>query len=115
MFSLAAIAGIGVLTWVGRWYRERLAANARRGGKASAGGHNLPRGRVISTIVILIVLIFSKFFYMASFNSYYTFYLMDRFHVSVQTSQLCLFVFLGSVATGTLVGGPSATGSGARR
>lgn len=105
-FSIAAVAGIGVLSWVGRWYRARLAASGRRGGKAGAGGHTLARGRVVATIAILIVLIFSKFFYMASFNSYYTFYLMDRFHVSVQTSQLCLFVFLGSVATGTLVGGP---------
>lgn len=105
-FSLAALAGIGVLTWVGRWYRARLAAAGRRGAKAGGTGQRLPRAKVVATIAILIVLIFSKFFYMASINSYYTFYLMDRFHVSVQTSQLCLFVFLGSVATGTLVGGP---------
>lgn len=105
-FSLAALAGIGVLAWVGRWYRARLAAAGRRGARASATGRTLARGKIVATIAILIGLIFSKFFYMASFNSYYTFYLMDRFHVSVQTSQLCLFVFLGSVATGTLVGGP---------
>ncbi|MDP4022850.1 MFS transporter [Methylobacterium sp. NEAU 140] len=105
-FSLAALAGIAVLTWVGRWYRARLAATGRRGAKAGGAGHALPRGRVVATIAILIVLIFSKFFYMASFSSYYTFYLIDRFGVSVETSQLCLFVFLGSVATGTLVGGP---------
>ncbi len=105
-FSLAAIAGIGVLTWVGRWYRARLAAAPKRTGKAGGTGHALAHGRVVATIAILIVLIFSKFFYMASFNSYYTFYLIDRFGVSVQTSQLCLFVFLGAVATGTLVGGP---------
>jgi MFS transporter, FSR family, fosmidomycin resistance protein len=105
-FSLAALAGIGVLSWVGRWYRARLAAGARRGAKAAGAGQALTHGRVVVTIAILIVLIFSKFFYMASFNSYYTFYLIDRFGVSVQTSQLCLFVFLGSVAAGTLVGGP---------
>lgn len=104
-FSLAALAGIGVLAWVGRWYRARLAAG-KRGAKAGAALQTLGRGKIVGTIAILIVLIFSKFFYMASFNSYYTFYLIDRFHVSVQTSQLCLFVFLGSVATGTLVGGP---------
>ncbi len=105
-FSLAALAGIGVLAWVGRWYRARLAASGRRGAKGAGTAQRLARGKVVATIGILIVLIFSKFFYMASFNSYYTFYLIDRFHVSVQTSQLCLFVFLGSVATGTLVGGP---------
>jgi FSR family fosmidomycin resistance protein-like MFS transporter len=105
-FSVAAGAGIVVLTWVGRWYRARLASAGRRGAKATGASYTLPRTRIVVTITILIMLIFSKFFYMASFNSYYTFYLIDRFGVSVQTSQLCLFVFLGSVATGTLVGGP---------
>ncbi len=104
-FSLAALAGIGVLAWVGTWYRARLAA-AKRIAKAAVARQGLSHRRIAATIGILIVLIFSKFFYMASFSSYYTFYLIDRFHVSVQTSQLCLFVFLGSVATGTLVGGP---------
>ena len=105
-FSLAALAGIGVLTAVGRWYRAQLAGTGRRGSKATGAGHTHSRRRIAVTISILIVLIFSKFFYLASFNSYYTFYLIDRFHVSVQVSQLCLFVFLGSVALGTLVGGP---------
>lgn len=105
-FSLAALAGIVVLAWVGRWYRARLAVVGRKGARGAGAGQGLPRGRIVATVAVLTMLIFSKYFYMASFSSYYTFYLIDRFHVSVQTSQYCLFVFLGSVATGTLVGGP---------
>lgn len=68
--------------------------------------HNLSKNRVILSLGILLVLIFSKYFYMASMTSYYTFYLIDKFHVSVQQSQIYLFAFLGAVAAGTLIGGP---------
>jgi FSR family fosmidomycin resistance protein-like MFS transporter len=64
------------------------------------------RVRVIAALLILLVLIFSKYFYMASMSSYYTFFLIDKFHVSVQTSQMLLFLFLFAVASGTLIGGP---------
>jgi len=66
----------------------------------------LPRKKVISAIAVLVALVFSKYFYLASITSYYTFYLINRFHVSVQSSQLHLFAFLGAVAAGTLIGGP---------
>jgi FSR family fosmidomycin resistance protein-like MFS transporter len=68
--------------------------------------HGLSRNRVAFVITILMALIFSKFFYQASLSSYYTFYLIDKFHVSVETSQLMLFVYLFATAAGTLIGGP---------
>lgn len=107
LFALAALAGFVVLSLVGRWYRGRLArgaARGRRGGPVAPAV--LSRGRIVGTVAILLVLIFSKYFYMASFTSYYTFYLLHRFGVSVQEAQVYLFVFLGSVATGTVLGGP---------
>ncbi|KQT61126.1 Fosmidomycin resistance protein [Methylobacterium sp. Leaf456] len=106
-FGLAALTGIAVLSVVGRWYAGRLATAprvARTGSGAAAGP--LSRTRIVVTIAILLALIFSKFFYTASFASYYTFYLIHRFGVPVAQSQLYLFVFLGSVALGTLLGGP---------
>jgi FSR family fosmidomycin resistance protein-like MFS transporter len=66
----------------------------------------LSKGKVTFSLVILIILVFSKYFYMASLTSYYTFYLIDKFHVTVQQSQVYLFVFLFSVAAGTFIGGP---------
>ncbi|MGE7413706.1 MFS transporter [Methylobacterium tarhaniae] len=106
LFAVAALAGFVVLSLVGRWYRDRLRAGAARGKKGGAALRALPRGKVIATIAVLLVLIFSKYFYMASLSSYFTFYLMHRFGVSVQESQLYLFVFLGAVAAGTVAGGP---------
>ncbi|MFH6782373.1 MULTISPECIES: MFS transporter [Methylobacterium] len=106
LFALAALAGFVVLSLVGRWYRDRLAAGAARGKKGAGTGRALPRSRIVATIAVLLVLIFSKYFYMASLSSYFTFYLIHRFGVSVQESQLYLFVFLGAVAAGTVVGGP---------
>ncbi|OAS26764.1 Fosmidomycin resistance protein [Methylobacterium platani] len=106
LFALAALAGFVVLSLVGRWYRDRLAAGAGRAKKGGAAGRALPRSKVVATIAVLLVLIFSKYFYMASLSSYFTFYLIHRFGVSVQESQLYLFVFLGAVAAGTVAGGP---------
>lgn len=106
-FGLAALTGIGLLSGVGRWYAGRLAATPRVPQAAKASGPGaLSRTRVVATIAILLALIFSKFFYTASFSSYYTFYLIHRFGVPVAQSQLYLFVFLGAVAAGTLLGGP---------
>lgn len=106
LFAVAALAGFVVLSLVGRWYRDRLRAGAARGKKGGTGARALPRAKVVGTIGVLLVLIFSKYFYMASLSSYFTFYLIHRFGVSVQQSQLYLFVFLGAVAAGTVVGGP---------
>lgn len=106
-FSLAALLGIIVLGRVGVWYahRESRPKVARRG--AAEGEHErLPTRKVAVSVGILMALIFSKYFYLASITSYYTFYVITRFHVSVRTSQLLLFVFLGAVAAGTVAGGP---------
>lgn len=106
-FSIIALLAIVVLTYVGNWYKGYL-VKLRESVKtqAKAIGHNLSKGRVIFAISILLILIFSKYFYMASLTSYFTFYLIQKFDVSVQTSQVYLFVFLFSVAAGTLIGGP---------
>ncbi len=108
-FACAALLGIFVLTRVGHWYREhgarRLASLAHRAA-ARGEGHAQPSRRVVGAITVLLVLIFSKYFYLASITSYYTFYLISHFGVSVRSAQLYLFVFLGAVALGTIVGGP---------
>jgi MFS transporter, FSR family, fosmidomycin resistance protein len=104
-FGLAALLGIVVLWNVGRWYRAQRRANAKRPASAAALPM-LARSKVVGALAILIALVFSKFFYMASISSYYTFYLIHKFGVSVQSSQIYLFVFLGAVAAGTIAGGP---------
>jgi len=104
-FSLAALFGIVVLVGIGRWYganRALLKPKARAAGEADAPG----RAKVMWALGILGVLIFSKYFYLASLNSYFTFYLMDKFDLSVRSAQLYLFLFLAAVAFGTVAGGP---------
>jgi FSR family fosmidomycin resistance protein-like MFS transporter len=105
-FSVLALLGFFVQMRVSRWYKERLQHLQRTPAKHTAGIPGLSRRRVISAIAVLIALVFSKYFYLASFTSYYTFYLITRFHVGVRSSQIHLFAFLGAVAVGTLVGGP---------
>src|SRR3984957_8210844 len=105
-FSLVALVAIVVLTRVSRWYKPRLGYLKKRSTTHTDQEAGLSRGRVVSAIAVLIALVFSKYFYLASFTSYYTFYLMTRFHVGVRSSQIHLFVFLGAVAAGTLIGGP---------
>ncbi len=106
-FGLVAIIGIIVLVRIGNWYKEHLALRAKTKTSAAQTTHPaLPRPRIIISLIILLILIFSKYFYMASMSSYFTFYLIDKFHVSVQQSQIYLFIFLGAVAAGTFLGGP---------
>ena len=107
-FCLAALLAIIVLIRTGAWYQRNLALRTTPSRSPAAPAHTLPvsRSRVIAALLILLVLIFSKYFYMASMSSYYTFFLIDKFHVSVQTSQMLLFLFLFAVASGTLIGGP---------
>jgi len=105
-FTPAALLGITVLVWVGGWYKARLAHLKKRPARHAEHVVALPRKKVASAIAVLVALVFSKYFYLASITSYYTFYLINRFHVSVQSSQLHLFAFLGAVAAGTLIGGP---------
>lgn len=103
-FSLAALLGIFLLVRVGHWYRRKGLARIR-GGAARTAEAQLSRRRVTQAIAVLIALIFSKFFYMASMTSYFTFYLMSTFQVSVRSAQLHLFVFLAATAAGTIAGG----------
>jgi FSR family fosmidomycin resistance protein-like MFS transporter len=105
-FSAIALVAIAILTQVGRWYTAVLKRRAGRAASAGRGGHGLSRAKVTWSILILLALIFSKYFYLSSLTNYYTFYLIHQFHVSVQQSQVCLFVFLFSVAAGTIAGGP---------
>jgi FSR family fosmidomycin resistance protein-like MFS transporter len=106
-FALAAILGIFVLFQVAKWYKTNLAVRAAKSVKnITENQSHLSHGKVIFSIGILLVLIFSKYFYISSMTSYFTFYMIDKFHVNVQQSQLYLFIFLGAVAAGTLIGGP---------
>jgi MFS transporter, FSR family, fosmidomycin resistance protein len=106
-FSLAALMGIFVLGRVGVWYRQResLRKTARRA-PAQHESTGFTRGKIARSVAVLMALVFSKYFYLASITSYYTFYVISKFHVSVRDSQLLLFVFLGAVAAGTVAGGP---------
>ncbi|MDE1984869.1 MAG: MFS transporter [Gammaproteobacteria bacterium] len=103
-FALAALLAIIVLIQVGGWYRRHVAERVKR--TARAAGLYYPRKLVVRTIAVLMVLIFSKFFYLASISSYYEFYLIHHFGISVRNAQYLLFVFLAAVAAGTLIGGP---------
>lgn len=106
-FSLAALAGMILLTGVSMWAR-----NNRERWKQFSKKHDVDKppdisaARIVVSVTILMALLFSKFVYLASLTSYYTFYLMNKFKLSVESSQIHLFVFLGAVAAGTLIGGP---------
>jgi FSR family fosmidomycin resistance protein-like MFS transporter len=106
-FAPLALVAIVILSRVGAWYRH----TGRGRATAAAQAHRLapepllPRGRVRLSVAVLLVLIFSKFFYLASMTSYYTFYLIDRFSLTVRQAQIQLFLFQLAVAVGTLVGG----------
>ena len=103
-FSGIALLGILVLTWIARWYKAHMLAS--KGRRKALQAHGLPRQTVVIALVVLTILTFSKNAYMASISSYYTFFVIERFGVTVQQSQIMLFVFLGSVALGTVIGGP---------
>jgi FSR family fosmidomycin resistance protein-like MFS transporter len=104
-FSAAALLAIMVLTGVGIWYqRHRLSAKAKP--RRATSAVMLPRRQIGIALGVLGMLVFSKYIYLASLTSYYTFYLIQTFHVSVQSAQIHLFIFLGAVAAGTIIGGP---------
>ncbi len=105
-FCLIAVVGIIALYKIGLWYRDHLSVKSVGNITKETITHHLSKKRVIASLVILLILIFSKYFYLASITSYYTFFLIDKFHVSIQESQVYLFMFLGAVAAGTLIGGP---------
>jgi MFS transporter, FSR family, fosmidomycin resistance protein len=114
-FSLVALLGMVLLARIGAWAKKGWAERPKFHGiradgethPSAAGLHPaLPGKKIAFCLAVLITLMFSKYFYLASLISYYTFYLIHKFHVSLQTAQLHLFVFLGAVAAGTIIGGP---------
>jgi MFS transporter, FSR family, fosmidomycin resistance protein len=107
-FSAAALLAIFLLTSVSLWYSRHPAMAARRGRRTPAviPASPLPRGKVIGAITVILILLFSKNVYTSSLSSYYTFYLIQKFHLSIQNAQYMLFAFLGAVAAGTFAGGP---------
>ena len=105
-FSLAALLGIIILWRVGSWYKARQSEHAKKKSGAAEVAAPLSSRKVMFAIAILVALIFSKYFYLASLSSYYTFYLISKFHIPVRDAQLYLFLFLGSTAVGTFIGGP---------
>jgi MFS transporter, FSR family, fosmidomycin resistance protein len=105
-FAVLPLVAIGVLMIVGRWYKLHLPTFKQKIKSANAGNPQLSKSKVFWSILILLVLIFSKYFYLASMVSYLTFYMIAKFQVSVQHAQIFLFIFLFSVAAGTLLGGP---------
>jgi FSR family fosmidomycin resistance protein-like MFS transporter len=105
-FSLAALAGMVLLTGVSNWAKRHQSTWKKSSSTRDEVAPNLSTARITASIAILMALLFSKFVYLASLTSYYTFYLISKFHLSVQSAQIHLFVFLGAVAAGTLVGGP---------
>jgi MFS transporter, FSR family, fosmidomycin resistance protein len=110
-FTVLALMAVVLLTGVSRWYAAHRAQ--RRHGAATKGPTH-PRKVVVRTLVVLIIMLFSKVLYLASIGSYYTFYLIETFHVSIQQAQVILFVFLAAVAAGTFLGGPLTDRFGAK-
>ena len=115
-FSVAAFLGIFVLWRVGLWqvHHLRLIRHHKQSPSGTAAAA-IPRKTVVWSLAILVALIFSKYIYLVSLTNYYTFYLIERFHVSVQASQVYLFVFLFAVAAGTIIGGPVGDRIGRKR
>lgn len=105
-FSAGALLAIVVMLNISKWYRANMHRIKPKKAVQQLDQPRLSNGKVIFSLGILLVLIFSKYFYMASMTSYYTFYLMERFGISVQSSQVYLFIFLFAVAAGTFIGGP---------
>ena len=104
-FALAAVLASCIMLRVGEWYKAKIAYIAEHPAARVAPPPGLSRRRIMVSMGILVLLIFSKYFYTACITSYFTFFLIDKFGVSVQVSQLCLFAFLAAFAIGTVVGG----------
>jgi FSR family fosmidomycin resistance protein-like MFS transporter len=104
-FSLIALTGIVILTRVGVWYRRNL-HHARRPAAAHKKASSLPSRKVVMALAVLVALVFSKYFYLTSMTSYYTFFVIEKFHLSGSEPQYFLFLFLFAVAAGTIIGGP---------
>jgi FSR family fosmidomycin resistance protein-like MFS transporter len=112
-FALLAAVAISVLVYVSRWHSSHLAGLPRK--SAAPAVSPLSKGHVYGALAVLALLVFSKYIYMASLSSYYTFYLIDKFNVSVASAQMYLFLFLAAVAAGTFMGGPIGDRIGRKR
>lgn len=112
-FAALVVVAIAVLVRVSRWHRDHLASLPRKA--AAPALSPLSKGRVVGALAVLALLVFSKYIYMSSLTSYYTFYLIDKFGVSVASAQMYLFLFLAAVAAGTFMGGPIGDRIGRKR
>lgn len=111
-FSLVALLGIGLLTHVGHWYRGNM---SRLPARPAKGAPTMFTGKVYGALAILVVLIFSKYFYLTSMTSYYMFFLINKFGLAKETADYFLFIFLFAVAAGTIIGGPVGDRIGRKR
>jgi FSR family fosmidomycin resistance protein-like MFS transporter len=114
-FALAAMLAIVVLWNVGTWYRRQHLGSSVRSKARTIHPNPVPRRHVVWSVGILLTLVFSKYFYLASITNYYSFYLIEKFHLSIQSAQVYLFLFLLAVALGTLFGGPIGDRVGRKR
>ncbi len=114
-FSFVALLGIVVLSRVGTWYKSHLNDPVAQRSKQIEHRSGFANRRVVGALTVLVILVFSKYIYLVSLSNYYTFYLIDKFHVSVSASQWALFVFLFAVAAGTIIGGPVGDRIGRKR
>ena len=106
MVSLVALVAMILLSTVSAWSKKRMSHEKRHGAAVPIKHPALSTKRVVLSVLILMALLFSKFVYLTSLTSYYTFYLINKFQMTVQTAQVYLFAFLGAVAVGTIIGGP---------
>jgi FSR family fosmidomycin resistance protein-like MFS transporter len=111
-FALLVLAAIAVLVYVSRWHTHHLSQPKKA---VAAAVSPLPKAQVYGALAVLALLVFSKYIYMSSLTSYYTFYLIDKFGVSVSSAQMYLFLFLAAVAAGTFMGGPIGDRIGRKR
>ncbi len=105
-FALAALLAIFILVRIGNWYRQQLYFASRNHAAATKETPRLSKRTVRTVLLILGILVFSKYFYIASMTNYFTFFLMDKFAMTVQGAQYALFAFLAASAAGTFLGGP---------
>lgn len=110
---LLVLLAVAVLVFVSRWYAGHLRSATRK--IAVHAGPGMSRGRVLWALAVLAMLVFSKYIYMSSLSSYYTFFLIEKFHVTVESAQMYLFLFLAAVAAGTFAGGPIGDRIGRKR
>ncbi|WP_413789731.1 MFS transporter [Flavobacterium aureirubrum] len=104
-FVVAAFIGLAIITKIAFWYRDHLVMRNNKKGEF-VNFHALSKSKVKWAIALLLILIFSKFFYSASLSTYYTFYIMDKFNLSIQQAQFHMFLYLFAIVVGTIIGGP---------